>query len=122
MGGDRAVAAEIMGRIADYAWPGNVRELRNFVARFIALGADADVLPTMTPRGGTPISASAEGWLEGLLAHDVPFPIARRRALEEFERRYVASILARHGGNVSAAAKASGIALRYFRLVRARQK
>jgi transcriptional regulator with GAF, ATPase, and Fis domain len=123
MGGDRSMASEILGRIGDYTWPGNVRELRNFVARFVALGADADVVPAMARSAGASAPPpSAEGWLEGLLAQDVAFPIARRRALEEFERRYVASILARHGGNVSLAAKASGLALRYFRLVRARQR
>jgi DNA-binding NtrC family response regulator len=60
-----------------------------------------------------------EDWLGPLLA--MPFPIARRRTLEEFERRYVEAAIATHGGNVSAAARASGLALRYFRLVKARQ-
>jgi hypothetical protein len=56
------------------------------------------------------------------VGQDVPFPIARRRVLEEFEKRYVAAILERHGGNIARAAKASGVALRYFRMVRARQR
>jgi hypothetical protein len=67
-------------------------------------------------------SGRAEGeadWVTPLLS--LPFPIARRKALEEFERRYVTTAVAAHGGNVSAAARASGLALRYFRLVRARQ-
>jgi hypothetical protein len=36
------------------------------------------------------------------------------------KRRYVERVLARHGGNVTAAARASGVAHRYFQLVRAR--
>lgn len=129
MGGPMPLVAEILGRFADYQWPGNIRELRNLVARYVALGADADP-PEMA---GEPLGRPREGhaaaygareaeWLEELVARDVPFPIARRRAIEEFERRYVAAILQRHGGNVAHAAKASGLALRYFRLVRARQK
>ena len=42
--------------------------------------------------------------------------------LDAFERRYVERILAAHDGNVSHAARASGLALRYFRLVKARQQ
>jgi hypothetical protein len=37
-----------------------------------------------------------------------------------FERRYVERVLAAHDGNVAQAARASGLALRYFRLVKAR--
>jgi two-component system response regulator HydG len=130
MGGELTLASEIMARFADYSWPGNIRELRNLVARYVALGADAD--PPSALRGSSSINAfssatssgaaAGDAWLDSLVARDIPFPIARRRTVEEFERRYVAAILERHGGNVSQAAKASGLALRYFRLVRARQK
>jgi transcriptional regulator with GAF, ATPase, and Fis domain len=127
MGGDLSLTSEILARFGDYTWPGNVRELRNLVARYVALGADADPPgpPSRMPAITRPPPASvdaAEDWLDTLVARDVPFPIARRRVVEEFERRYVGAILARHNGNVAQAAKASGLALRYFRLVRARQK
>lgn len=121
MGGAPALSQEIATRFAEYTWPGNIRELRNLVARYVALGADdVDVMPQSL----APATSAQHGpdWLDALVAQGTPFPVARRRTLEEFERRYVAAILARHGGNVSQAAKASGLALRYFRLVRARQK
>ena len=41
---------------------------------------------------------------------------------DDFERRYVQRVLARHGGDIAQAAAASGIARRYFQLIRARQK
>jgi two-component system, NtrC family, response regulator HydG len=131
MGAPEALTAEVLARFEDNAWPGNVRELRNAVARYIALGDDeiARSIPDATHRpsspSGYPGPAGAGGpsggpdWLSPILA--MPFPIARRKTLEEFERRYVASAVAAHGGNVSAAARASGLALRYFRLVKARQ-
>ena len=37
-------------------------------------------------------------------------------------REYVERILRAHGGSVTKAAKASGVALRYFRLVKARSQ
>ena len=122
MGGTPAIAGEILTRFADYTWPGNIRELRNLVARYVALGGDADMPVEPRSPSAAPSSEIPDGWLDTLVAQDIPFPIARRRTLEEFERRYVAAVLSRHNGNVSQAAKASGLALRYFRLVRARQK
>jgi DNA-binding NtrC family response regulator len=40
----------------------------------------------------------------------------------DFERRYVERVLARHGGNVVRAAEASGVARRYFQILRARHR
>ena len=96
----------------------------------MALGIDIEMpVRASAPQAGSSRSVSASAsaggggdWLDALVTQDLPFPIARRMSLEEFERRYVVAVLARHGGNVGQAAKASGLALRYFRLVRARQK
>jgi transcriptional regulator with GAF, ATPase, and Fis domain len=127
MGEPDALSAEVLARFEASAWPGNVRELRNAVARHIALGDDEiarrgagenRALASTAARGVASTAAGAD-WLVPLLS--LPFPIARRKTLEEFERRYVEGSIAAHGGNVSAAARASGLALRYFRLVKARQ-
>ena len=40
--------------------------------------------------------------------------------VQTFERRYVEAVLADHGGNVSRAAAASGLARRYFQMLKAR--
>jgi hypothetical protein len=58
--------------------------------------------------------------LEELFA--LPFAVARKKAQDTFDREYVERILAQHGGNMTQAAKASGVALRYFRLVKARAR
>jgi transcriptional regulator with AAA-type ATPase domain len=120
------VEREIERRFSDYGWPGNVRELRNAVARYIALGDD-----WQAPRSAPPPSPGApplvEGgrsadWIDAIVSSKMPYPVARRRTLDEFERRYIERVLAEHGGNVAHAAKASGLALRYFRLVKARRQ
>jgi hypothetical protein len=46
--------------------------------------------------------------------------MARQRVIEDFERAYVEDVLAKHGGNVVRAASASGIARRYFYILKAR--
>jgi transcriptional regulator with GAF, ATPase, and Fis domain len=113
---------EVVARFSEYAWPGNVRELRNAVARIVALGDTLE--QARWPARATSAAPPASGgdWLDGILASNPAFPIARRKVIEEFERRYVERIVAAHDGNVSQAARASGLALRYFRLMKARQQ
>lgn len=57
-------------------------------------------------------------YAEAILAANLPLSIARQRMIEDFERRYVERVLAAHGGNVSQAARASGLARRYFQILR----
>jgi len=115
MGGDPgALAPEVIARWEAYPWPGNVRELRNAVARRLALGDDAP-LPPATPSGG-----AGGDVVERVLSMELPLPRARDLVIEDFERRYLERVLAKHGGNVTRAAAASGIARRHFYRLRAR--
>jgi DNA-binding NtrC family response regulator len=94
-----------------YSWPGNVRELRNAVARQLAIGDVA--IPERESTGHTDA-------LERLVESGLPYPQARDRLIDEFDERFVARLLAIHGGNVAKAAEASGIGRRYFQKLRAR--
>jgi DNA-binding NtrC family response regulator len=98
----------------DYAWPGNVRELRNAVTRYVALGE------TTIP--GTDVPIAGRDIIEEILTRRLPLSLARRQVLDHFVRRYVARVLEEHGGNVAQAARASGIARRYLRKLKSRQK
>ena len=107
LGGVGEPPYEVLRRFERYAWHGNVRELGNAVARHLALGDQGDPAPAMAGSlHGDPV--------EDVLALDLAYPRARDRVLAEFEKRYVARVLARHGGNVTRAAEASGIGRRYF--------
>jgi DNA-binding NtrC family response regulator len=110
---------DLLRRYEDYSWPGNVRELHNAVARQLALGGLAE-LDSM--RASSPPSSSGSGrdLIDSVLDLDLPLAPARQRVIEEFERRYVERMLSRHEGNVGRAAAASGIARRYFQILRAR--
>jgi DNA-binding NtrC family response regulator len=124
LGGEgKAMTAELLQRWEDYGWPGNVRELRNTVARHLALaavrrvsstGADAEPLSAREPRE----LAAIDAWVEAVLDERLPLPMARLKVMDEFDRRYIARVLAEHGGNVAHAAAASGVARRYFQLLR----
>lgn len=118
-GADRPMPGGLVERLQDYAWPGNVRELQNAIERHVAIGElpAADPSPLEEgPSGGVFTDA-----IDSVLALDLPLPRARAQIVEEFERRYVERVLDRHGGVVARAAAASGIALRYFQLLRAKR-
>jgi transcriptional regulator with GAF, ATPase, and Fis domain len=78
-----------------HRWPGNVRELRNAVDRLL-----------VTPeRALAQLQASAVPHLPSASEMElVPLRVARRDASEEFERSYLARLLAKTGGNVTRAA------------------
>ncbi len=116
MSGQRAAfPAGLLKRYEHYRWPGNVRELKNVIARRVALGAFAE---TGTPDGAAPQTSGDV--IEGVLSMGLPLVEARARVVSEFEARYLAKVLEQHAGNVSRAAAASGIARRYFQVLRAR--
>ena len=122
MGGPpSALTGDLLKRLEDYDWPGNVRELRNAIAQRIALG---DLARPSRPAGtgGAAASSSASDPLAEIIGKDLPFPIARGKAMELFEERYVEHVLAQNGGNVTRAAHAAGIGRRYFQRIRERRK
>lgn len=115
LGGERALPRVLLERLRDYSWPGNVRELKNTVARLAALG---DLGPAQAKK---PSQISPDSF-DQALALDLPCSQARALFIHEFERRYVARALDQHQGNVSKAAEASGLARRYFRILRAKKR
>ena len=124
MGGDpHHIPRELLQKWEDFPWPGNVRELRNTIARQLALGDLADAQSDRAPASMPPVGPGAAGdsdAIDRFVDMNVPFPQARDRILEEFEARYVARLLQRHGGDVARAAAASGIGRRYFQKLKAR--
>ncbi len=127
-GGDPdRIPLELLREWEEYGWPGNVRELRNAVVRRLALGDLAGEGPSSRPQPwGTspshppPARSTAQGIAQGgdpiaaVLALDLPLTETRQRIVDELERRYVKHVLDNHGGNVTRAAAAAGVARRYF--------
>ncbi len=89
-----------------HPWPGNVRELRNSVERALA-GVDAMLVPPPARGRGAadPTAASSA---------ELPFKAAKEKMLDEFTRDYLSALLERSEGNVSAAARMSGIHRNYL--------
>jgi DNA-binding NtrC family response regulator len=58
---------------------------------------------------------------DGIPVHsDLPYHDARAAVLREFERRYVVDVIARHRGDVAAAARAAGLEVKHLLALAAR--
>jgi len=99
--------ADLRGQLQNGRWPGNVRELRNYLSRCVVLGEAQPI---------TPAEDEPRSWQ---VDPEKPYADARNAALAMFERDYVTALLEHHDGNVSAAARAAGMARPYLhRLLR----
>src|SRR6266550_38633 len=86
-------------KLLNYRWPGNVRELQAVIQR-AALLNEAALLHAADIE-------LAEGQSKEMLRHE-SLRRAKSYIVGEFERTYVADLLARHQGNITQAAKAAG--------------
>jgi DNA-binding NtrC family response regulator len=118
---------QAMTHLLSWPWPGNIRELRNVTSYICAMtqGRRAGLrdLPPQILRsapGGARLNAGT-----GIEPRtDLPYMEARREWLDEFQYRYVTSLLDENDGNVSATARAAGMDRRSIQriLTRARSR
>jgi DNA-binding NtrC family response regulator len=100
-----------LDRLIAHGWPGNIRELRNVLDRAIALApgaqrfADLAIRIEPGPVAGEPLAVRS----------DLPYADAKAAVLHDFERRYLADLLAREDGNLSAASRSSGLDRKHLR-------
>ncbi|HEX8441088.1 sigma 54-interacting transcriptional regulator [Archangium sp.] len=103
--GKKRISPEALSLLMAYAWPGNVRELMNVLSHVLAFSEGEEVLPEHLPprvRG-----QEREGPLP--FNEHLTFKDAKEQLLENFEREYVTSVLTRCEGNLSRAARESGL-------------
>jgi DNA-binding NtrC family response regulator len=98
----KSLLPETLACLAERPWPGNVRELQNFVRRLAVFcpGAQVELAHLRQAEGGPRQPAS-----EPL----APYKQAKAHVLDAFTRRYVEQMLDKTGGNISEAARLSGI-------------
>ena len=93
-------------------WPGNVRELRNAVERAVLLGHLEDWADGPSAKAGAS-GTSAEA--PSTYDFTTPFRDSKERIIETWERAYLAELMRRHAGNVSAAARTVQMDRSYLR-------
>ncbi len=102
-------------------WKGNVRELQNRINRAVLLTSDSIITPgdLLSPEElaeAEPIRAGIE---VPVCVHRLPYKEAKEEVIMHFTSKYLMAALTKTGGNVSAAARASGMERQAFqRLMR----
>jgi transcriptional regulator with GAF, ATPase, and Fis domain len=98
---------DFMAALCAARWPGNVRELRNHLEQCVVFGERRLPNTPSTPHPAATVDPA------------LPYEIARRQAIDAFEREYVTRLLERSDGNVAAAARDAGLNRAYLhRLLR----
>ena len=114
----RGITPQAMALLEAHDWPGNVRELRNAIERAYIVGSGPDITPDMFAdelhavrrcSGTRPLTDASR-----------PFQELKREVLDDFERAYLESALARAGGNITQAAEEAGMLRQVFQRMLAR--
>ena len=103
--GRKRLSAEAMALLKSYAWPGNVRELINVLSHVLTF-ADGELV------GVEHLPARLRGHEQSAplpFNEHLSFKEAKDQVLAHFEREYLDSLLKRCSGNVSQAARESGL-------------
>ena len=100
------ISVRAMDQLMKHHWPGNVRELENVLERAFVT-TDGDTIDTMIFSTDTQ-DTSTVGSLYSVDI-DIPFSVARSVVVNRFEKVYLFEALKRYNGNVSKAAKETGV-------------
>jgi transcriptional regulator with GAF, ATPase, and Fis domain len=111
------IRGENLARLEQNRWRGNARELRNTLERAWVLSGGAPfealrIAPDPSARIESGVRAAG---IDALCDTSIPFKDAKERWNSELERRYLASVFERAGGNVTRAAEYAGLHRRHLR-------
>jgi two-component system response regulator HydG len=112
-----AITAEALEAMVEYSWPGNVRELENAILHAVALRRSHEIGPESLPPH---IGGRLRGNSAAVPAADVDDTVgslteAKRRAANEFEKRYLTRVMEKSKGSVSEGARLAGLDRTNFR-------
>jgi DNA-binding NtrC family response regulator len=103
--GRKHISPAAMSVLMAYSWPGNIRELMNVISHVLTFSESGDIDVQHLP-------ARVQGQqVEQPLPFNehLSFKDAKEQLLENFEREYLMQVLKRCDGNISRAARESGL-------------
>ena len=102
--GEKELTQDALNYLSTRPWPGNVRELLNFIRRLAVFCRG----PLITQSQVRLMEASAQGSAPGHSALET-YKEAKERFMEDFTRSYIQRLLEETTGNISQAARISGL-------------
>ena len=96
-----------MSKLMQYHWPGNIRELQNLIEKTVILGDESIIDRKKDGTDNLILLENKELISEAMLNMD--YKLAKETILESFEREYFTALLKRSNGNISEAARISGM-------------
>ncbi len=103
------MAPGVVEALSSYSWPGNIRELENLIERAHILETGRFLSPQSFPAEIFAFSGSADtsDSPDGLTLAE-----ARRRGVEEIERRYLRELMVANKGRIDRSARQAGVSTR----------
>lgn len=99
----------VLQSLVAYSWPGNVRELENVIEKTLILqGGDVVENIDLPENGDGAHNGNGRTYL------DIPFRIAKKKIVEEFEKEYISHLLELSSGNILKASKRSEMDYKSF--------
>jgi DNA-binding NtrC family response regulator len=103
--GRKVFSPAAMSMLMAYSWPGNIRELMNVISHVLTFSEHEEVDVAQLP--ARVLGQQKEAPLP--FNEHLSFKDAKEQLLESFEREYVSQVLKRCDGNISRAARESGL-------------
>ncbi len=104
------ITPEAMELLMNYDWPGNVRELENAIERAAIVCKDGIIRAKDLPIRCVDVNSRQDG----ISKNGSDFRSVRERIISDFERKELMYYIEKAGGNISKAARLSGIPRRTF--------
>ncbi len=106
----KKISIEALRHLENQPWPGNIRQLRNVIqkALIFSKGERLELGDFKEESDKADLNRENTGDMK------LPFRVARDKLVNDFTGRYLAQALKRNGGNISAAARESGLERQHF--------
>jgi DNA-binding NtrC family response regulator len=106
-----SIVPEAVQMLMNYDWPGNIRELKNVIERAIIMERGEIITEATIAMYTKPTKDRS---YQFFINEDLPFSTVKKSLVDRFEREYLSKLLAKHNGNISAAAKTADLDYKNF--------
>lgn len=97
-----SISPDALNLLLNYDWPGNIRELKNVIERAVIMERGEAISESTVATYTKPTKDRA---YQFYINEELPFLTVKKSIVDRFEKEYISKLLAKHNGNISAAAK-----------------